>query len=88
MSEKIGENYIRDPSPVCFLSSISRGGGEATQRTATPCTSVRFRPPSPFSREQIVLEILFLVAIMLLPMITGAYTFYKSYQIVEERNNG
>ena len=37
--------------PVCFLSLISRSGGEATQRTATPCTSVRFRPPSPFEED-------------------------------------
>lgn len=28
--------------------------------------------------------ILFLVAIMSLPIITGAYTFYKSYKLVEE----
>ena len=35
------------------------------------------------------MELLFLVAIMLLPIITGAYTFYKSYKIVEEgENNG
>ena len=33
------------------------------------------------------MEVLFIVAIMLLPIITGAYTFYKSYQIVEERDN-
>jgi len=32
-----------------------------------------------------MIELLFLVAIMLLPIITGAYTFYKSYKLVEGR---
>lgn len=31
-----------------------------------------------------MIELLFLVAIMMLPIITGAYTFYKSYKLVEE----
>jgi len=32
------------------------------------------------------MEVFFLVAIMLLPIITGAYTFYKSYKAVEGEN--
>ena len=29
-------------------------------------------------------ETLFLICIMLLPIVTGAYTFYKSFKVVEE----
>lgn len=33
------------------------------------------------------MEVIFLVAIMLLPIITGAYTFYKSYKVIEDTNH-
>ena len=29
-------------------------------------------------------ETLFLICLMLLPIVTGAYTFYKSFKVVEE----
>ncbi len=33
------------------------------------------------------MEIVFLVAIMLLPIVTGAYTFYLSYKLIEDKNH-
>ena len=33
------------------------------------------------------MEIVFLVAIMLLPIVTGAYTFYLSYKFIEDKNH-
>jgi len=32
----------------------------------------------------VVIEFLLLVAIMMLPMITGGYTFYKSYKLIKD----
>ena len=29
-------------------------------------------------------KVFFLICIMLLPIVTGAYTFYKSYKLIED----
>jgi len=40
-----------------------------------------------FDNNFFELQTLFLICIMLLPIITGAYTFYLSYKAVEDKNH-